>query len=154
MAILLAGGCGGNTEATLQTAAGTGYRFEAPQDWRLERAGRTLSAVSGDGRAAVSVTTFRLARPYRTELRPEVFRELDRVADELAGKLGGAVQESSDVTVGGLRGRHYRFSGASDGTRRIAFVLQGRREFQLLCRFADVADEPVCEQLLASFRLR
>jgi hypothetical protein len=152
LAILAAAGCGGDGDGTPQTVAGPGYRFAAPGDWNVERAGRTLSAESADGQAAVSVTSFRLTRSYRPELWGEIELELDRVAERLARELDGAVVSRATIELGGRRARRYGFDGARDETRRIGFVLRGRREYQLLCR-GDSEGDSACEQLFASFTL-
>jgi hypothetical protein len=152
LAILAASGCGGESDQASQTVAGPGYRFAVPVDWMIERAGRTLSAASADGGAVVSVTSFRLSRSFRPELWDEVEVELDGVAERLARELGGTVASRATIEVAGQRARRYRFAGARDETRRIGFVLRGRREYQLLCR-GDAEDENACEQLFASFTL-
>jgi hypothetical protein len=155
LAVALAGclvgcvaGCGGGDDDGLQTVTGSGYRFQAPSDADVVRAGRSVTA--SDGEDAVSVTLFTLDRPYRPALWRRVRRELDGVTAALARKLGARVVERRDGRIGGRRARIYRLAGASDRTSRLAFVLEGRREYQLLCR--GEAPEP-CERLLASFRL-
>jgi hypothetical protein len=50
----------------------------------------------------------------------------------------------------------YDFEEASDGTRRVAFVLHLRREYQLLCRWEDEEEETgreACAELFATFML-
>ena len=152
MGLALVAGCGDDGAAGVQTVAGAGYRFEAPGDWKIERAGRALSVVEDGGSATVSVTSFRLARPYRPGLWRPVVRELDQVADRLARALGGVVSARATVEIGGQRARRYDLSNTRDGTRRLGFVLRARREYQLLCRGAP-DPEPACEQLFATFRL-
>lgn len=132
--------------------AGAGYRFEAPGDWDVERAGRVVSVGEDGGSATVSVTSFRLARPYRPALWRPVVRELDQVAEQLARALDGAVSARATVTIAGQRARRYDLSNTRDGTWRLGFVLRGRREYQLLCRGAP-DQRPACEQLFATFRL-
>jgi hypothetical protein len=150
--ILAAAACGGEDNAAAEVVSGTGYRFEAPADWVVERSGRTLSVAPTDGEAAISVTSFRLARPYRPRLRRQTEAELDEVAERLAGELGGTVERRATITIAGRTGREYRFAGASDETRRIGFVLSGRREYQLLCR-GNESGAAACERLFATFRL-
>ena len=147
-------GCGGGDDAVPRTVDADRYRFEAPQDWRVKREGRTVTAVAPGDDAAVSVTEFRLARSYRARLWPRVQRELDRVAEALARRLGGAVEARETLRTRTRPLRSYRFSGARDDTRRIGFALAGRREYQLLCRWShDEPDDEACERLFASFRL-
>jgi hypothetical protein len=136
----------------VQTVTGVGYRFEAPGNWVVERSGRRLSAIAEDDAAAISVTSFRLARAYRPEFWPQAREELDDVADRLARELGGTVESRETVRIAARRARAYRFSGTRDETRRIGFVLDGRREFQLLCR-GDAAERSPCARLFATFTL-
>jgi hypothetical protein len=152
LVILAVGGCGGGDEASVQTVTGAGYRFEAPGDWVVERSGRRLSVVAEDDAASISVTSFRLARAYRPELWPQAREELDEVAEELARELDGTLESRETVRIAARRARAYRFSGTRDETRRIGFVLDGRREFQLLCR-GDAGEPSPCERLFATFSL-
>ena len=43
---------------------------------------------------------------------------------------------------------------SKDFVERITFVLDGKREYQLLCRYRAGDDEPACAALGSSFRLR
>lgn len=150
-AVVLAG-CGGGTPDELRAIRGSGYAFEGSEELEVTRSGRTLSAER-DGHV-VSVTTFTLARAYRPELWPTAVRELDAVAVDLAAKLSGRVVDRETGTVGGRRARVYRLEGTQDDTRLVAFVLRGRAEYQLLCRWPAGDDaSPACDDLLASFRL-
>jgi hypothetical protein len=150
-ALVLGGSaCGGSGERSaapqVQTVSGPGYHFEAPAGWRIVRSGRSTQARSGA--ELVSVTIFPLARPYEPALWPKVVPELDRVARELAaresGRLAGARTE--EIAEGKARVYDIVRDGADE---RIAFVLDGRREYQLFCR--SPAD--ACDRLLASFSL-
>jgi hypothetical protein len=152
LVILAATACGGEEKPAAAIVTGSGYRFEAPADWVVERSGRTLSVSPAGGDTAISVTSFRLARPYRPELRRQAEAELDEVAEQLASELGGTVESRSTITIAGRAARQYRFVGARDDTRRIGFVLDGRREYQLLCR-GDDGDGAPCERLFATFTL-
>jgi hypothetical protein len=130
------------------------YEFPAPASWHVLRDGETVTASGGD--ALVSVTVFQLARPYREAQWSRVVAELDGVAARLAERLGATVTERATRTVDGRRARVYSFEGARDGTRRIAFLLDGRSEYQLLCRWPDDGGgdgEAACRQLLAGFAL-
>jgi hypothetical protein len=148
--IIAVAGCGGAGEPSGPTAvASSAYRFEVPPGWSVSVSGRTRTA-SDDG-SAVSVTSFRLTRRYARDLWATVVPELDRVAAQLARRLGADVSRKQTAVLAGRRSRLYSFRRGHDGTRRIAFVLEGLHEYQLLCRGND-AD--ACAKLLASFRLR
>ena len=151
-AAVLAGCGGGDGTEELREIGGSGYAFDGSTELEVTRSGRTLTGEL-DGHV-VSVTTFRLSRPYRPELWTRVVPELDRVASELAQKLGGRVAARETRTIAGRRARVYRVEGARDDTRLAAFVLRGRSEYQLLCRWPDGDEAPgPCDDLLASFRL-
>lgn len=152
--VVLLGGCGGGDEAASETKTVTTptYSFAAPADWRTRAEARTLTVADEQG-SVLAVTTFRLARPFRPDRWDSAVAELDSVAAELADELGGRVASRATARVAGGRARLYSFVGAEDDTRRVAFVLRGRREFQLLCRWPDGADASACEAFLRSFRL-
>ena len=145
-------GCGGGTPDELREVRGSGYAFDGSSELEVTRSGRTLTAEL-DGHV-VSVTTFRLARPYRAELWPSVVPELDGVAEQLAAKLGGRVAARQTRVIAGRRARLYRIEGARDDTRLVAFVLRGASEYQLLCRWpGDAAASGPCDDLLSTLRL-
>ena len=132
---------------------GDGCRFEAPADWTVTRTSTSVQATHGS--EAVSVTTFRLTKPFRPSLWKEVVTELDGVAARLAAELQGSVAASRTVEVGGRTARRYELAFKKDGDRlveQITFVLRGRREYELLCRHKAGKDEPACAQLLVSFQ--
>jgi len=157
LAVLLAG-CGGSRSGEhtgSQQVRGIGYAFAAPKSWKVARAGRTVSAAHET--ELVSVTVFRLARPYRPALWARAVPSLDQVADQLAAGLHGRVDARETVVLAGRRARRYDVSFARDGkdlVERIAFVLDGRREYELLCRFPrdDAGAGKRCLAFLASFR--
>ncbi len=110
-----------------------------------------------EGRRILSVTVFKLARPYRSALWPKVMIELDSVAAGLADQLRGQVGPGKTLTVASARARRYDISFESGGAKlveRITFVLEGRREYQLLCRYPAGGDAGACAALGSSFRLR
>lgn len=93
---------------------------------------------SGGGAELVSVERFRLTRPYTPRLWPRVVPELDLVSQRLAGKLHGRIVARRTVSVDGRRARQYEIAYTSRKTRlaqRLTFVLVGRREYQLSCRW-------------------
>ena len=148
------GGCGGGGAPALKLVEGSGYRFSAPADWAVVRSARELQASKGLD--LVSVTRYPLLRAYRPELWMRVVPELDRTATQLAQQQQGAVGESRTVTVAGQQARRYDIDYERDGktlVERIAFVLRGKREYLLLCRYARGGGTDACDRLLATFTL-
>ena len=152
MLVLLAAGCGGSSDDSVQQVRGVEYGFNAPEGWEVTRSGRTVTASSGSEGEAVSVTRFQLDRAYRARLDAQVTQELNRVERSLAAKLGGTAGAPSRPEIASRKAWAYRLAGTRDGTTRIGFVLVGRREYQLLCR--GPADGEGCRELFATFRLR
>jgi hypothetical protein len=152
-------GCGGDRtdEGELRLVQGRGYSFSAPADWQPTiRPRSSEAAAGGDDPELVSVTVYRLARSYRPALWKTVVPELDRVAAELASRLGGTVALPETIALDGRRARRYEIRYALDGedvVERTAFVLQGRREYQLVCRYRAGKPPPACDTLFATFRL-
>lgn len=145
-------GCGGGTKPPF-TVRGDGYSFSAPGGWKVTRAGTSVAAARGS--QSVSVTTFRLIRPYRPKLWGQVVTELDGVAAKLAAELRGRVVAVRAVQAGGTAARQYDLGFTRNGDRlveQITFVLQARREYELLCRSKEGKDEPACALLRSSFR--
>jgi len=130
--------------------------------WTVRRAGTTavVRRPGGQDAALVSVSVFRLAQPYSPVLFRVAARELDGVAAKLARASGGRVTESVTTTVDGQRTRAYRFTshprGRPSTDDRIGFVLEGRHEYQLLCRAPAGAGDPdgACALLFSSFAAR
>jgi hypothetical protein len=152
--LTLAGCAGGGSPTVERTLHGTGYRFAAPAEWRVVRSGREVRAERG--LSLVSVTRYPLLRAYRPELWDHVLPELDRAAAGLAAQQSGKVGESSTVTVAGRRARRYDIDYTRDGKRlveRIAFVLRGRTEYLLLCRYEGGGGTDACDRLLMTFTL-
>ena len=161
--LLIAAGCGGggggggNQSQTGagsgQAVSGAGFSFRTPDDWEVT-VRPTAAEAKGDSSELVSVTVLPLLKPYRLALFPRVVTELDRVASTLATRLGGKVTSSETVTVAGRQAREYEIEhgGLVD---RITFVLRGKRNFQLACRWrADDGVPAACEQLSSSFAFR
>ena len=153
-AILLAG-CGGEghkaSASDDRTVAGGGYRFSAPSSWSVHRGVRQVTATSGPV-DLLGVNDFTLARPFRPPLWTKAVPALNRTAAGLAAQLGGEVRTRATVVIEGHRARQYEihYKGLVE---RTAFVLAGRREFQLLCRFERDGDDGPCRTLFSSFRL-
>jgi hypothetical protein len=93
----------------------------------------------------VSVAVTALAKPFRPSLWHEAVKEMDVRARQFASTAGIVVARSSTQQVGGERARIYELGDS----RRLAFVLRGRRNYTLYCRHAGDA----CEQLFSSFRI-
>lgn len=149
------GGGGGEPSSTGQVVHGEGYVFSAPPGWKLVQTpqGATLTRAAGS-ESLVSVTTFRLIRPFRPAAWSSAEHELDGVTERLARQLGGTVRSRETLATGV---REYRLAYERKGiglSQRIRFVLRGRREYELLCRWkADGGEPGACGQLLQSFRL-
>jgi len=137
--------------------AGPGFRLSVPAGWTVQRTLRAVSARRGS--ALVSATAFTLVKRYSPALFSQAARELDGVAADLAAQSKGKVTERATTTVDGIRIRAYRFTGRRPAgaayEERIGFVLDGKREYQLLCQAASGAGDPggACALLFASFRL-
>ena len=141
----------------MQRVTGSRYAFEAPAGWTVVRRGRTTEAKPAEGPELVSVTIFRLARPYRRELWPKVVPEIDAVVDRLAAELDGRRTAAETIRVAGSRSRTYEIAFEREGEQlveELTFVLRGRREYQLLCRRAAGEPTPACRRLRASFNPR
>lgn len=144
VALILAG-CGGGGSDNWQQVRGDGFRYNAPADWVVDGTAASAGAVD-----RVEVRIFRLVRPYDPARRAATARELDRVAAGIAAQLKGSVSSRRSLQVGGLDARSYAL--AFDGkVETITFVLQDRREYQLLCRRTQDGDDAPCAELLRSF---
>jgi predicted Zn-dependent protease len=134
-------GCGaaskGHALETTIEVRGNGFRFEVPRGWSLARPPRAV--VARHAGELVSVTRFPLLKAYDPDEFAAVRRELDRVAARLDPKARGET-----VDVAGRKVRAYRYDD-----KRIAFVLEGKREYQLFCAHAGGA----CDLLFSSFAL-
>jgi hypothetical protein len=150
----LAAGCGGGSSTTEKIVRGSGYRFSAPTAWEVSRSPRELRVSQGV--LLLSVTRFPLLRAYRPPLWDHVVPELDRAAKGLAEQQAGEVAESRTVMISGRRARTYDIDYERDGkalVERIAFVLRGKTEYLLLCRYERGGDTDACDRLLATFTL-
>jgi hypothetical protein len=153
--VTLAAGCGGGGSARQEPGgrliSGRGFEFNAPSDWVPTLAPRA-AVVKRDAVTLVSVTVLPLVKPYRPQLFPRVIGELDRLAGELAGRLQGRVTERRSIIVAGGRVRQYQITHG-EFVDRLTFVLRGKQEFLLTCRWRKQDGEPAaCPQLASSFR--
>ena len=98
----------------------------------------------------VRVATFSLQKEYSPGLFDRVDRELRLRMRQIAAQTGGTVSGSSTVTAGGIRSHSYQVT-TGDHIDEYTFVLQGKREYQLLCRRSKSAGAAVCDQLVRSF---
>ena len=160
LALLALAGCGsgGGTDETapaLRRVRGDGYSFDAPATWRVVRRQRSLEARRPGGVELVRVTVFPLARPFRPALWSRAVAALDRSAANLATQLGGRVHERATVTVAARRARRYVIRFEREGTdvaEEFTFLLDGRREYQLVCRREAERELAACGRLTESFR--
>jgi hypothetical protein len=154
LAVVIASGCGGDGGGEDRLIQGTGYTFSAPEGWTVTRSGREVRVASGVD--LVSVTRFALVRRFRPDLWEQVLPELDRAAAALARQQNGTVTAARTVTIAGRRARRYDVSYEHDGrelVERISFVLRGKTEYLLLCRYEAGGDTDACDRFLTSFRL-
>src|SRR3954452_13396540 len=143
----------GRKAETEKRVRGPGYGFSAPAGWAVARSPRVVQA--SDGLTLVSVTLFPLIHPFREALWNKVVPELARVASGVAQQQKGQVASSRTTTVAGRRARSYDIHYERDGKQlveRITFVLRGKTEYYLLCRYAG-GDTGACDRLLATFAL-
>jgi hypothetical protein len=150
----LAAGCGGGGSTAEKIVRGSGYRFSAPAAWTVTRTPRELRVSQGVN--LLSVTRFPLLRAFRPALWDHVVPELDRAAKGVAEQQAGTVADSRTVTISGRRARSYDIVYERDGkalVERIAFVLRGKTEYLLLCRYERGGDTDACDRLLETFTL-
>ena len=114
-----------------------------PDGWTVRRQAGLVEARSGD--AVVSVAVTALAKPFRPALWDEAVKEMDARAQQFATAAGIRVERATTREVAGRRARVYVLGD----DRKLAFVLQDRRNYTLYCRHAGSA----CDRLFASFRI-
>lgn len=126
----------------------------APADWEVSRKGAAVQAAQGT--QLISVTRFPLLRRFKPALWDEAVPELDRAAAAVARQQQGTVSDPRTVTIAGQKARRYDVAYTGEGkelVERIAFVLRGKTEFLLLCRYERGGSTEACDGLLTSFRL-
>jgi hypothetical protein len=158
------GGAGGGGETTTTTAegqriVGPGFTFSAPDSWHVSRQPRAVTIKpGGDEPTLASVTGLTLRSTYRPALYTKVSKELDAVTNALAGKLKGKVIARRNVVTSGIRARQYDLAYERDNEGlidRITFVLRGKDEYYVLCRWrADAGDPGACGLLLRTLSAR
>ena len=146
---LILAGCGGHAEAKYQTVSGSDFHFQAPAGWQVTRSGSTVSAASGTN--LLRVQTFMLLKPYRHSLLKRAVKELDTDVDQLAADLKGKVVGRATLPIAG---HDALMSTIAYGKlhQQITFVLDGSREYELICRNDGTADE-ACAKLASTFTL-
>jgi hypothetical protein len=158
-AVVLAAGCGGGgkQEEPPQVVRGTGYRFEAPAGWTIVRSGRQVQAAEGGkSLALIAVSRFPLLRRAADELSPKVVKELDGVAEGVARQQHGTISLQETMEISGNQARRYDIAYEARGKRlveRLGFLLRGKTEYLLLCRFERDGDTAPCDELFSSFTL-
>jgi hypothetical protein len=154
LTLLVAAGCGGGSSHKTDVVKGAGFTFAAPVQWTVSRKASQVQAAQGT--QLVSVTRYPLARRFRPELWNKVVPELDRAAAAVARQQQGTVSNPRTVTVAGQRARSNDVDYTSEGKQlveRLVFVLRGKTEYLLLCRYERGGSADACDGLLTSFRL-
>lgn len=136
---------------------GNGFTFSVPDSWSETRKATMITvSPSKDSAELVGVSIFRLVKAYRPALFAQVVPELDGVAKKLASELGGRVTAKRTLTVARVKGRQYELAYIREGQQleqTITFVLEGRREYQLLCRRPAGKQLAACGRLVKTFRV-
>jgi hypothetical protein len=141
----------------MRVVSGTGFTFEAPTGWETVRTARQVQAAQGhDSVALVGVSRFALLHVFRPALWSKVVHELDGAADAIARQQHGSVTDASDTTLSGVRARRYKVAYDLRGSKlveELAFVLRGKTEYLLLCRYEQAGSTRACDSLMKSFTL-
>ncbi|HEY8727325.1 MAG TPA: hypothetical protein VIL91_11595 [Gaiellaceae bacterium] len=154
LTLLVVAGCGSSAAQKGYVVQGAGFTFVAPAEWGVSRKGREVQVAQGT--LLISVTRFPLFRRFKPALWDKVVPELDRAATAVARQQQGTVSDPRTVTVAGQKARRYDVAYAVEGKQlveRIAFVLRGKTEYLLLCRYERGGRTEACDRLLTSFRL-
>jgi hypothetical protein len=154
LTLLVVSGCGSTAAQKGYVIRGTGFTFVAPAQWEVSRKGAEVRAAQG--MQLISVTRFPLLRRFKPALWDKVVPELDRAAAGVATQQQGTVSDPRTITVAGQQARRYDVAYAAEGKQlieRIAFVLRGKTEYLLLCRYERGGSTDACDGLLTSFRL-
>jgi hypothetical protein len=150
-AALILAGCGGSSEPKAQTQLirGHGFRFRAPAGWSVQHTAQ--GSVASHDSELVQVSTFPLVRPYTSSLFDRVAHELALRMITIAKETGGTLTGTKTVAADGVKSHRYDVT-VGDHVDRYTFVLIGKREYQLLCRFRASSTDAFCSDLLTSFR--
>ena len=137
----------------MQAVRGTGFAFQAPVGWKVERK-HTSTAASHGKIYRIEVLRFTLVKAYRVANFHAVSGELDGVAGKLAAQLKGRVVRRSTVQLAGRKARSYRIDYGPGKTDEIGFVLIAKTEYQLLCRRPAGGSDSACTTFFSSFALK
>jgi hypothetical protein len=155
LSVLLLAGCGGGGDGQVeQRVRGAGYVFSAPAEWQVSR--RPMEIRLEHGTDLLSVRRYALQRAFQPELWTQVVPELDRAADQVAAQQSGTVTQRKTMRIAGQDARHYEVEYDDAGkklTEELGFVLRGKTEYLLLCRYERGGDAGACDRLLATFTL-
>ena len=131
-----------------QTVGGRGFSFEAPAGWKVARAERRVTATHDS--ELVQVATFPLLKPYDARLFGRVAVELRSRMREIAGQTNGHLSRERTVTADGVRSHAYDVT-VGDHIDEYTFLLNGKREYLLLCRRSSEDRAAACSRLVTSF---
>ena len=148
---LILAGCGGKPQPKLQTVKGPDFQFQAPVGWHVTQSGSTVSVSSGTN--LLRVQTFMLVKPYRHALLHRAVKELDGDVNQLASDLKGKVVGRAILPIAG---HDALMSTIAYGKlhQQITFVLDGSREYELICRNdGSTAAATACAKLASTFSL-
>jgi hypothetical protein len=160
--ILVLAGCGGGEATTTTTTAeqrvsAAGFSVAVPEGWAAVRQARAVTLKPASGPELASAIELELRKPYRPALFEKVAAELARATAALAAGLHGEVGAGRTVIVAGVKAHQYDIAYRRMGTdliERITYVLRGRSEWELLCRWSGPTPPAACSLLTESFRIR
>jgi hypothetical protein len=146
-------GCGASHKPAPsgQQVQGNGFVFQAPLSWAVTKT--ASEALASSGSDTVGVLRFRLEHPYHPALFAAVTRELNADARRLAAQGAGRVVVGSTIELIGRKSRAYNLAYGRVKLRKIAFVLVGDTEYELLCQRLRGESTSPCRQLFGSFAL-
>jgi hypothetical protein len=151
-AVLILSACGGSAEpkaqGSWQTVRGPGFSFQAPAGWKIVATAKRVTA--SHGASLVQVATYPLVKPYTDALFGKVEVELRARMEDLARQSGERVRGTKTVTANGRRAHMFEL-GDGDHVDEYTFVLQGKREYLLLCRRPEGPQTDYCARLITSF---
>ncbi len=114
--------------------------------------GTSSSAATHGSVDRVEVMRFALVKTYDPVRFAAAAKELDGDAKSLAAQQQGTLASSATVQAAGGKARSYviDFDGK---TEQITFVLDGKQEYELVCRRATGDSATPCTTLVSSFTL-
>jgi hypothetical protein len=155
LAAAILAGCGGSgatkQQTQWETVRGTGFAFQTPAGWKVERVKNRVSATRGT--ELVQVATFPLLNPYDDKLFGRVATELHARMADIARQTGGKLSAQRTVIADGVRSHAYDVTAGAQ-VDEYTFVFSGKREYLLLCRRNSSRGAGFCKQLVTSFARR